>query len=167
MHSYRVAGYAKLAKYWERDREKAMTFHRDYFERKYAGNRSFFLTGVYIDITGQKEIRKRPEMLCLLRECMKGTIDVIDMSTKGFLAANTRDFCYMIRYLFDLEHRIDIVTEDIGYNINTLDNDDGQREALDLMTGKYCSLERADYCNWKKMIMDTIKQMEAGRDHVG
>lgn len=166
MQVYRVAGYAKLAKYWERDREKALTFHREYFERKYAGNRSFFLTGVYIDITGKKEIRKRPEMLCLLHECMKSNIDVIDMQTKAFLAANTREFCYMVRYLFDLAHRVDIVTEDTGYNINTLDDEDGQREALDLMTRKYCSLEPADYSNWKKDIIDAIQQKEAGRDHV-
>ena len=36
MQIYRVAGYAKLAKLWERDPDRARSFHREFFEKKYA-----------------------------------------------------------------------------------------------------------------------------------
>ena len=52
MQIYRVAGYAKLAKLWERDPDRARSFHREFFEKKYAKPGRFVLTGTYIDITG-------------------------------------------------------------------------------------------------------------------
>lgn len=76
------------------------------------------LKDVYVDITGQKEISRRPEMLRLLRECLGGEVDCIAAQTKGYLAANTKEFCYLIRLLFDSNHRIDIITEDNMYHID-------------------------------------------------
>ena len=34
------------------------------------------LVGVYIDITGNKEIYKRPEMVHLLKDCKNGSIQI-------------------------------------------------------------------------------------------
>ena len=167
MQIYRVAGYAKLAKLWERDPDKARLFHREYFERKYAKDDSFILAGTYIDITGNKEIRRRPEMLKLLRDCREGMIDIIDMQTKGYLAANTREFCYMIRYLFDLEHTVHLITEDRDYNINTLVNEDNQRGLLFEMASEYCALNPGDYDMWLQEIIRAMKTAETESNHAG
>ena len=66
---FRVAGYVKLAKLWERSADKAMIYHRAYYQEKYEASECFVLKDVYVDITGQKEISRRPEMLRLLRDC--------------------------------------------------------------------------------------------------
>jgi len=34
---YRVAGYVKLAKLWQRSKEQALEYHRNYYEQKYDG----------------------------------------------------------------------------------------------------------------------------------
>lgn len=57
-------------------------------------------------------------MLRLLRDCLGGEVDCIAAQTKGYLAANTKEFCYLIRLLFDSNHRIDIITEDNMYHID-------------------------------------------------
>lgn len=64
------------------------------------------------------------EMVRLLKDCQFGYVDIIFTQTKGYLAANNREFCYLIKFLFSMTHRIDIITEDDSYNINTLVNDD-------------------------------------------
>ena len=58
--------------------------------------------GVYIDITGNKEIYKRPEMVHLLQDCKKGIVNLIFSQTRAYLAANTCDFCFLLKYLFDI-----------------------------------------------------------------
>ena len=63
-----VAGYVKLAKLWEKNRDKAVEYHHKYYKDKYADDDSVELYDVYIDITGQKNIRKRPEMIRLLKD---------------------------------------------------------------------------------------------------
>lgn len=167
MQVYRVAGYAKLAKLWERDAEKARSFHREYFEQKYAKDSSFILAGTYIDITGNKEIRRRPEMLKLLQACREGRIDIIDMQTKGYLAANTREFCYMIRFLFGMEQIVHLVTEDPDYNINTLVNGDNQRALLHEMASGYCALNPDDYDRWLQEILRAMKTAGMESNHAG
>lgn len=167
MQIYRVAGYAKLAKLWERDPDRARSFHREFFEKKYAKPGRFVLTGTYIDITGCKEIRRRPEMLRLLKKCTEGRIDIIDMQTKGYLAANTREFCYMIRYLFDMEHTVHLVTEDQDYNINTLSSEDNQRDLLHEMASGYCALNPDDYDIWLQEIIYAMNTTETESNHAG
>ena len=56
---YRVAGYVKLAKLWERSRDTAIPYHHQYYEKKFEGHPDFELVDVYIDITGRKEIKNR------------------------------------------------------------------------------------------------------------
>ena len=54
----------------------------------------------------------------------------IAAQTKGYLAANTKEFCYLIKLLFDCGQHIDIVTEDDVYHIDTVNDADQQRAAL-------------------------------------
>ena len=152
-----VAGYAKLAKMWERSREDALSFQRSYYRDKFANNPEFRLVDVYVDITGSKNISKRPEMLRLLKDCMSGKIDLICVQTRGYLAANMKEFCYLVRFLFDLERRIDVATEDDNNNINTILNKDDQRRELREAAGKYSNLNPADYAVWKNEILEAVK----------
>ena len=152
----RVAGYAKLAKLWEKRRKEALAFHKDYFESRYIYSDNYELIKVFVDITGNKEIRKRPKMIELLSLCYDGKIDIIHMQTKGYLAANTREFCYLIKFLFELEHPVHLITEDEDYHINTLENKDRQREELFRMADEYSKLNAADYITWKEEILQAI-----------
>lgn len=162
---HKVAGYVKLAKLWERSRTQALAYHQEYYRSKYAEEDSFELVDVYIDITGQKEIRRRPEMLRLIDACLRGNVDCIAAQTKGYLAANTREFCYLIKFLFESGRRIDLITEDDQYNINTLENADEQREALQRMANDYAALNPEDYDRWCKNInLGMAQLLEAQRE---
>ena len=101
----RVAGYVKLEKLWERRRAQALEYHTKYYAKKYSDSTDFELVGVYIDITGRKEIKNRPEMLRLIHDCKEGRIDCIATQSRAYLAANTGEFCSLIRYLFDMATR--------------------------------------------------------------
>lgn len=59
-------------------------------------------------------------MLCLIRDCLEDKIDCISTQTKAYLAANTEEFFFLIYFLFTLPTKIDIITEDVDYNINTI-----------------------------------------------
>ena len=60
---YKVSGYVKLAKLWERFKDAAVAYHSSYYAEKFRDDADKRLVGVYIDITGNKEIYKRPEMV--------------------------------------------------------------------------------------------------------
>lgn len=167
MSRYRVAGYVKLAKLWERRRVQALAYHREYYEGKYAGVDDFELVAVYIDITGQKEIRRRPEMLMLIDACLQGSVDCIAAQTKGYLAANTREFCYLIKMLFDSGCHIDLITEDQHYNINTIQNAEQQREALYTMANDYAAMAPDDYQNWQVAVRMGIERLKETRQEGG
>ena len=152
----RVAGYVKLAKLWERSSETARAYHRSHYTNKYAQDARYQLVDVYIDITGQKKIRNRPEMLRLIHDCMRGEIDCIAAQTRGYLAANMQEFCYLIKFLFDLNRNIQIMTEDVEFHINTAVNQDHQREALIQMANSYIKLKPADYALWRSDIEKAI-----------
>ena len=66
-HRYKVGGYVKLAKLWERSKDAAVAYHSSYYAEKFKTDSDKKLVGVYIDITGNKEIYKRPEMVHLSR----------------------------------------------------------------------------------------------------
>ena len=153
---YRVGAYVKLAKLWERCRDEAVPYHQDYFRTKYEDDDAMELVDVYIDITGQKEIRKRPEMIRLLHDCLIERVDCISTQTQAYLAANNREFFYLLHFLFELPRSIDIVTEDRNYHINTIENMDHQKEALQSMVADYVRINRYDYDDWKEMISREI-----------
>lgn len=152
----RVAGYVKLAKLWERNAPKAIEYQNDYYSLKFSDTSKYRLVGVFIDITGKKEIYNRSEMLRLLHECEKGNIDVIAAQTRGYLAANTKEFCYLIHFLATLDKKIEIVTEDDNYNINTARNIDQQKEALQKMACDYIALNPQDYLDWYSGVKNAI-----------
>ncbi len=153
-----VAGYVKLAKLWERSRTDALELQRKYYTELFSAQPNYNLVDVYVDITGKKEIRKRPEMLRLLGDCIAGRIDLIYSQTKGYLAANTNELFYLLRFLFSLDHPVELVTEDGNYNINTIDNEDDQKKELYTMAEKYCKLNPDDYEKWKDTILKMIKE---------
>ena len=154
--NYRVAGYVKLAKLWERKREEAITLHQKYYKEKFEAVPNMELIDVYIDITGRKEIWKRPGMLQLLGDCKSKRINCIATQTKAYLAANTEDFFFVIHYLFTLPNRIDLITEDADYNINTIENAEQQREELLAAAKKYISVEPNRYLEWLYKIEENI-----------
>lgn len=147
-----VAGYVKLAKLWEKSRDRIVTYHKKYYEDKYGGLSNVNLVDVYIDITGQKSIRKRPEMIRLIADCKAGKIDIISTQTRAYLAANSGEFCYLIYYLFNLSNTVHIVSEDDNYRIDTIANYENQREALLKMAEDYIKLAPMDYQDWMRDI---------------
>lgn len=91
---FRIGGYVKRAKLNLRNEREIRAFHRNAIERRFGDFEDGTLVDVYIDITGYKETAKRPEMLRLMRDCADGKVNLIFAETKGYLTANTREFCY-------------------------------------------------------------------------
>lgn len=160
---YRVAGYVKLAKLWERRRDAAIKLHNDYFRQKYENTSDFELAHVYVDITGQKTITKRQEMIRLLKLCIYAEVDIIDVPTKAYLAANMEKFCFLLHFLFSLNHRVDIVTEDADYHIDTLTNRKNVRETLKEMAAEYVSLSNERYDKWHTQLIAAIEKVSPQR----
>ena len=160
--AFRVAGYVKLAKLWEKNRVNAVLLHNQYFAERFRGEDNYDFVGAYIDITGNKNIRQRPEMIRLLRDCLAGRIDVIYTQTKAYLAADSREFFYLLKFIFELEHRVEIITEDTDYNINTIINAENQIAELHKMVNRYSALNPGDYAQWKDEIMKAISTQEEG-----
>lgn len=49
---YKVGGYVKLAKLWERSKDAVVAYHSAYYAEKFKTDSDKKLVGVYIDITG-------------------------------------------------------------------------------------------------------------------
>ena len=158
--NYRVGGYVKLAKLWEKKREESIQLHEEYYKEMFKERADMELVDVYIDITGNKNIWKRPGMLQLIKDCKSKQVNCIATQTKAYLAANTEDFFFLIYYLFTMPNRIDLITEDADYNINTIINAEHQREELLAAAKKYISVEPARYVEWVNKISDKLSMME-------
>ena len=160
MNQYNIGAYVKLAKLWEMKRKEATEYHWQYYRQKYEGVADMTLHHVYIDITGKKEIYNRPEMVRLMKDCQMGKVDCIAAQTKAYLAANTEEFFFLVHFLFKLPQRIDIVTEDQEYNINTIENADAQRNALKATADKYVGIEPARYKDWIHNVITAMNNLE-------
>ena len=158
--NYRIGGYVKLAKLWERKRAEAIQLHEKNYEEMFKATSDMELVDVYIDITGNKNIWKRPGMLQLIKDCQNKKLNCIATQTKAYLAANTEDFFFLIYYLFTMPSRVDLITEDADYNINTIVNAERQREELLAAAKKYISVEPARYLEWVNKIEDKLSMME-------
>lgn len=156
---YRIGGYVKRAKLNLRNSEDVKAFHRGIFERRFGGFVDGTLVDVYIDITGYKETYKRPEMLRLMRDCANGKVNLIFSETKGYLAANTKEFCYWLHFIFNVEQRVDIITDDSDFNINTILNEEHQREALIKMAEDYIYLNPPDHQRWLSSVVSAIANL--------
>lgn len=157
---YKIGGYVKRAKLNLRNEKDIRAFHRGIFETRFGGFEDGELIDVYIDITGYKETSKRPEMLRLMRDCADGKVNLIFAETKGYLAANTREFCYWLNFIFNLSERVDIITDDEQFNINTIMNADSQREALIKMAEDYIYLNPPDHQKWLASVVASIELLE-------
>ena len=157
--NYRVGGYVKLAKLWEKNKEAALSYHKRYYKEKCDKIPGWILQGVYVDITGQKLIYKRPQMLHLLKACRNGEVDCIAAQTKAYLAANSEEFCYLLKFLSDMPGLIELVTEDEKYHINTIMNPEQQKEALEKMADDYVKLDETKYKKWKEKILQGIQEL--------
>lgn len=157
MHKIKVAGYVKLAKLWNTNKNKALIYHNEYYKNKYSEINDFELINVYVDITGKKEIYKRPEMIKLLNDCINGKVDCIATQTKAYLAPNILEMCFLLLFLLDAN--IDIITEDEIYNINTLINEDNQKQELYNMAQKYVSINSYEYKSWNNKIYKAIEHI--------
>lgn len=157
---YKIGGYVKRAKLNLRNEKDIRAFHRGIFESRFGGFEDGELIDVYIDITGYKETSKRPEMLRLMRDCADGKVNLIFAETKGYLAANTREFCYWLNFIFNLSDRVDIITDDDQFNINTITNTDSQREALIKMAEDYIYLNPPDHQKWLAGVIASISLLE-------
>lgn len=158
-NKYRIGGYVKRAKLNLRNEKDIRAFHRGIFEKRFGGLSDSELVDVYIDITGYKEISKRPEMLRLMRDCAEGKVNLIFSETKGYLAANTKEFCYWLHFIFNLDDHVDIITDDEQFNINTILNEDHQREALIKMAEDYIYLNPPDHQKWLNSVLTAIANL--------
>jgi len=175
MDKIKVAGYVKLAKWWDKQKDRAIPYHEEYYRKMFDGSEVFELVGVYIDITGNKDIYKRTEMIRLIRDCVDGKVDCIATLTKGYLARNMQDFSYLFKYLMDArDGHIDFITEDendkedhTGFYIDTIKNVDDQKGALREMVEQFASLYPKDYQEWKGKVDRAIDNLQEGREHNG
>lgn len=156
---YHVAGYVKLAKLWERSRDQAVPYHKEYYRNKFSDASDVELVDVYIDITGNKQIYRRREMVRLLRDCSQGKVNCIATQTKAYLAPNTEELCFLLFFLFHLKYRIDIVSEDNPMQFDTIRNPEQQREALVKMANDYVSLNRTAYSDWENKLREAMNKL--------
>ena len=157
--NYRIGGYVKRAKLNLRNEKDIRAFHRGIYEKRFGGLSDSELVDVYIDITGYKEISKRPEMLRLMRDCADGKVNLVFAETKGYLAANTKEFCYWLHFIFNLDSPVEIITDDDQFNINTILNEDHQREALIKMAEDYIYLNPPDHQKWLSSVITAIANL--------
>ena len=54
---------------------------------------------------------------------------------------------------------MDIITEDISYNIDTIADDDGQRAALYKMANDIVGLKPEKYERWEKSIINAMSKL--------
>lgn len=159
---YKVGCYVKRAKLNLRNGDDVKAYHRNFFEKRFYELSDCILVDVYIDITGRKEISKRPEMLRLLQDCAAGKVNLIVSETKGYLAANMKEFCYWLNYVFSLENRVDIICYDVKFPINTILNVEQQREALIKMAEDYIYLNPPEHQRWVSDVVSAIANL--GKD---
>lgn len=153
-----VGGYVKLSKLWERSKKEAIEYHHRYYKESFSNYSDCSLFDVYVDITGQKEIYRRPEMLRLISDCLKGAVDVIVSQTKAYIAANPREFFFLLKYLFDRRDYIELVTEDDDFMIDTITNVEHQKEELRRLADNVATLDSSDYIKWCSRVE---RQMQA------
>ena len=76
--------------------------------------------------------------------------------TKGFLAANIQELCYWLHFIFNLNDRVDIITDD---DIDTIRSEDNQREVLMKMAEDYIYLNPPDHQKWLSGVVSAIANL--------
>ena len=75
------------------------------------------------------------------------------------MAANSEEFCYLLKFLSEMPGLIELVTEDEKYHINTIMNPEQQKEALEKMADDYVKLDETKYKKWKEKILQGIQEL--------
>ena len=129
------------------------------YREKFADDPNLKLVDLYIDITGEKEIAHRPEMLRLLRDCTLGKIDCIASADSSISGGKHAGILLSHQIVFSMTPEIEIITEDENYKFDTLINIDQQRQALLKMANDYVGLKPAAYEAWKSAIVDGMNKL--------
>ena len=158
---YRSVGYVKLAKLWERDRDKIVEALNNMYRSAFISSPTIKLDDVYIDITGAPHIYSRKEMIRLLRDCGRGDIDVIVSQTQAYLAPTALEFFYLMQFIMTLPHQVEIITDadSSEFMINTIAEGGMQRGALFKMSRDVIAQNPADYEAWKDKVMTAIRKL--------
>ena len=83
----------------------------------------------------------------------------LNLRNEREISANTREFCYWLHFIFNLKERVDIITDDDQFNINTILNADKQREALIKMAEDYIYLNPPDHQKWLNGVVSAITNL--------
>lgn len=161
MKKYRVAGYVKNALLWrDRNPEEMMAYNRAYFEKQLEGIEDAELVDVYVDVTGNKETYKRPEMVRLISDVIKGRVNLIYSRTSGYIAANANELCMLMKFLLEQPEMVDLYTEDPVYQFNTIENIENQVEELRRMANAYCEVYQQEYMDWKAKLEQQLAKIQ-------
>ncbi len=161
MKIYKVGGYVKNALLWRnRNPEEMIAYNRAYFEKQIEGIENMELVDVYVDVTGHKETYKRPEMVRLISDVIKGRVNLIYARTSGYIAANANELCMLMKFLFEQKEMVDLFTEDPVYQFNTIDNIENQVEELRRMAKAYCEVYQQEYKVWKTKLEQQLAKIQ-------
>lgn len=157
MKKYKVGGYVKNALLWRnRNPQEMMAYNRAYFEKQLEGRDDMELVDVYIDVTGNKETYRRPEMVRLIKDVIDGRVNLIYSRTSGYIAANGNELCMLMGYFFEQKEMVNLYTEDPVYQFNTIDSVENQVEELRRMAKAYCSYYVEEYAQWKSKLEEQL-----------
>lgn len=112
--------------------------------------------------TVKAEVREmtRDEAIILMVESnLQRSVILPSEKAFSYLSANTREFCYWLHFIFNLKERVDIITDDDQFNINTILNADKQREALIKMAEDYIYLNPPDHQKWLNGVVSAITNL--------
>ena len=99
-------------------------------------------------------------MVHLLHDCSIGLIDVICVQTRAYLAANTEELFFLLNYLFGLEYRVDIKTDDNDRRIDTLLDSENQRNILRNTAVQYVNIKQQEYEKWLGKLEKAMKKIK-------
>ena len=71
-----------------------------------------------------------------------------------------KGICYLIKFLFHLPHRVEIISDDDSYKIDTILNIENQRESLYGMAEKFYKLSPGEYEEWKSKLLEAIDKIQ-------
>jgi len=150
-------------------------FGVEIYDVEYVKEGSDYYLRAYIDKPEGVNIIDCEQVSRALSDVLDEKVDCIMAMTKGYLAANMRDFSYLFKYLMDARGgQIDFMTEDendvedtSGFYIDTIKNDDDQKGALKEMVEQLVSLYPQEYEDWKNKLETAMQKLEEGSDGNG
>lgn len=104
---YKVGGYVKLAKLWERSKDAVVAYHSSYYAEKFKDDTDKELFGVYIDITGKGFVGIHPNWSGINDESIRSLClsaympeEVVELNAMADMRAGKKqDSMYQSEYL--------------------------------------------------------------------